>query len=176
MIVPPSVKEQLRKPLGPLHTDFREVKRLSRTHRIISVGDVCTLALLAMGIRPHLAVFDHLYMRHALDPGMVKILNLHFPKQRRYSNPAGTISERLLRDAPKLIKEGGGVLIDGEEDLTAMAFIRSAGPDCVIVYGQPKAGMVVVRPDEKIKKKIDGWLSASAAALGHEVQGDKGEQ
>jgi GTP-dependent dephospho-CoA kinase len=176
MIIPPSVKEQLRKPLGALHTDFREIKRLSRTHKIISVGDVCTLALLAMGIPPHLAVFDHLYMRRTLDPGMVRILDLQFPRQKRYKNPAGTLSERLLRDAPMLIEEGGGVLIEGEEDLTAMAFIRSAGKDCIVVYGQPKAGMVIVRPDERIKKKIEKWLSASTAALGHEIEGDEGEQ
>ncbi len=175
MIVPPSVKEQLRKPLGSLQTDFRQVKKLSRTRKVIAVGDVCTLALLSMGIRPHLAVFDHLFMRHELDPGMVRILDLHYPRQRKYKNPAGTISERILRDAPRLIREGGGVLIEGEEDLTALAFIRSAGPDCVVVYGQPKAGMVVVLPDEKIKRRIEGWLSASAAALGHEVEGDEGE-
>lgn len=176
MIIPPSVKEQLRKPLGPLQTDFRLVKRLSRTRKVIAVGDVCTLALLSMGIRPHLAVFDHLFMRHALDPGMVRILDLHFPKQKRYRNPAGTISGRLLKDAPRLIKEGGGVLIDGEEDLTALAFIRSAGPDCVVVYGQPKAGMVVVLPDQRIKRKIEKWLSTAAAALGHEIESDEGEQ
>ncbi len=171
MIIPPAVKEQLKKPLGRLQTDFRLVKKLSRSRKVVAVGDVCTLSLLAMGIRPHLAVFDHLFMRHRLDPGMVKILALHFPKQRRYRNPAGTLSERLLRDAPRLMKEGGAVLIDGEEDLTALAFIRSAGADYVIVYGQPNSGMVVVLPDGKIKKKIDGWLSAASTALGHEIEG-----
>ncbi len=175
MIIPPAVKEQLKKPLGRLQTDFRLIKKLSRSRRIIAVGDVCTLALLAMGIRPHLAVFDHLFMRHRLDPGMVKILAFHFPRQRRYRNPAGTLSERLLRDAPKLLAEGGAVLIDGEEDLTALAFIRSAGKDDVIVYGQPNSGMVVVLPDKRIKKKIDGWLSAASTAFGHEVKGEERE-
>lgn len=170
MIIPPSVKERLRKPLGSLQTDFRQIKRLSRNLRVISVGDVCTLGLLAMGIKPHLAVFDHMFMRRKLDEGMVRILDFHFPKQSRYRNPAGTLSEKLLRDAPALIKKGGGVLIEGEEDLTAMAFIRSAGPRDVVVYGQPGAGMVVVRPDAKVKKRIEKLLSASAAPLGHEVK------
>ncbi len=171
MIIPPAVKEQLKKPLGRLQTDFRLVKKLSRKRRVIAVGDVCTLSLLAMGIRPHLAVFDHLFMRHRLDPGMVRILALHFPRQKRYRNPAGTLSERLLRDAGRLIQEGGAVLIDGEEDLTALAFIRAAGEEDVVVYGQPHSGMVVVVPDKRIKKKIDGWLSAASTALGHEVEG-----
>jgi uncharacterized protein (UPF0218 family) len=176
MIIPPSVKESLRKPMGALHTDFRQVKKLSRTNRIISVGDVCTLGLLAAGIIPHLAVFDHMSMRRRLDQGMVRVLDHQFPRQRRYRNPPGTISERLLKDAPALIRKGGGILIDGEEDLTALAFIRSAGPGYVVVYGQPGAGIVIVKPEARIKRRIGKLLSASAAALGHEIEGDEGEK
>jgi uncharacterized protein (UPF0218 family) len=136
--------------------------------RVISIGDVCTLGLLAMGIRPHLAVFDHRYMRNELDPGFVKILALNYPKARRMSNPAGTLSEDILRNAGKLMEEGGAVLIEGEEDLTALAFIKSAGKKDLIVYGQPNEGMVIVLSDEKVKKKIEKWLAA-AMSLGHEV-------
>ncbi|MEW6035430.1 MAG: DUF359 domain-containing protein [Candidatus Micrarchaeota archaeon] len=174
MRIPERIRSELKKPLGALHRDFREIRRLSRTHRVISVGDVCTLGLLAMGIKPHLAVFDHLFMRHRLDPGMVRILELHFRKPRRYRNPPGTISRKILDDAAGLLSHGGAVLIDGEEDLTALAFILAAQEGDVVIYGQPGQGMVVVKPDEKIKKKVRGWLSA-AAALGHEVEGHVGE-
>jgi uncharacterized protein (UPF0218 family) len=173
--IPPAIKRQLKRPLGRLQGDFRGIKALSRTHRIITVGDVCTLELLAMGVRPHLAVFDHLFMRHELDPGMKKVLGLHFKKPRRYKNPAGTVSDRILADAARLISKGGAVLIDGEEDLTALAFIRSATARDVVIYGQPKRGIVVVKADEKIKRRIGRWLSA-AAALGHKVKRHIGEE
>lgn len=173
MRIPERVKEELKLPLGELHTDFRKVKSLSRTHRIISVGDVCTLAMLAMGIRPHLAVFDHLFMRKPLDPGMIRILELHYKKPKKYKNPPGTLSGKLVNDAPSLIANGGAVLIDGEEDLTALAFILSATDKYIIVYGQPKEGIVIVIPDERIKRRIKGWLTSSA--LGHEVKGHIGE-
>jgi uncharacterized protein (UPF0218 family) len=171
--IPDKIRSRLKKPLGALHQDFSGLKKLSKTRRIISVGDVCTLGLLAMGIRPHLAVFDYRLMRQKLDPGMINILRFHFKNPRRYKNPPGTVSEEILAQARELIEKGGAVLIEGEEDLTALAFIVNASKKEIIVYGQPGEGMVVVEPDKKLKKKIERWLAA--VTLGHEVERDKGE-
>jgi len=161
MRIPEQVRKELKKPLGTLHSDFSKIRELSRTHRIVSVGDVCTLGLLAMGIRPHLAVFDHLFMRRRLKPGMIRILELHFKAPKKYKNMPGTLSEAILSKAPGMLDEGGAVLIDGEEDLTALAFILAAGKNDIIIYGQPDEGMVVVKPDKKLKDKIEGWLKLS---------------
>ena len=161
MLISERIRGRLKKPIGRLLKGTGALKTLSRSHRMISIGDVCTLTLLASGIRPHLAVFDHRFMRRKLAPAGILKLDLAFRHPKKYKNPAGTLSEAIIRDAKKLIAKGGGVLIDGEEDLTALAFIRSAGAKDVIVYGQPHRGMVLVRPDGKIKKKIDAWLSAA---------------
>jgi GTP-dependent dephospho-CoA kinase len=168
MRIPEKVRKELKHPLGELHIDFRKIKKLSTTMRVISIGDVCTLGLLAMGIRPHLAVFDHRYMRNKLAPGFVKILKLNYPNPLKMSNPPGTLSEEIVKNAKNLIENGGAILIEGEEDLTALAFIKSAGKNDLIVYGQPNEGMVVVISNENIKKKIERWLAA-AVSLGHEV-------
>lgn len=157
------VKTELKKPLGRLHADFSGIRRLSRTRRIASIGDICTLGLLSMGVRPHLAVYDYRFMRRELDSGMVRILELHFRRPKKYRNPPGTLSGKIIADAKGLLAAGGGVLIDGEEDLTALAFILAGGKRDAIVYGQPHEGMVVVLPDERIKKRIRGWLAASGA-------------
>ena len=172
MKIPESVRAQLKKPVGRLCTDFRAIKKLGRGRHIVAIGDVCTLGLLAMGMRPHLAVFDHRFMRKRLDSGMVRILEMHYRRPKRYKNPPGTLSEKLVADAPKLLAEGGAVLIDGEEDLTALAFIRSAKKE-IIVYGQPHEGMVIVVPDRKIKRKIEGWISAATAVLRHKIKPHK---
>lgn len=161
MRIPEQVRKELKRPLGKLHSDFSEIRELSKTHRVISVGDVCTLGLLAMGIKPHLAVFDHLFMRRRLKPGMIRILELHFKEPRKYKNMPGTLSETLISKAPELLEDGGAVLIDGEEDLTALAFMLAAGKKDIIIYGQPDEGMVVVKPDKKLKDKIRGWLRLS---------------
>jgi hypothetical protein len=175
MEIPNRIRLQLKKPLGRLQKDFGGIKELASGHRIISIGDVCTLGLLSIGVRPHLAVFDYRFMRNRLDSGMIRILQVHFRKPKRYRNPAGTLSWRLLRDAKALLREGGAILIEGEEDLTALAFIKNAGKKDVIIYGQPDAGIVIVKEDRKLKGKIERWLSASSAALGHEVKRDKSE-
>ena len=44
-------------------------------------------------------------------------------------------------------------MIDGEEDLTALAFIDAADKETILIYGQPKKGMVLVYP-EKVRKKV----------------------
>ncbi|MBU0528070.1 DUF359 domain-containing protein [Candidatus Micrarchaeota archaeon] len=160
MQISQKVKEQLKQPLGELHIDFKRIKELSQNHRIISIGDVCTLGLLVMGIRPHLAVFDHKFMRMPLETESIEILKRYFKDPKKYSNPAGTISDEISRDAKKLIEEGGSILIDGEEDLTALIFILNADENDIIVYGQPKQGIVIVNPDKKIKEKINKLLSA----------------
>lgn len=172
--IPDWIRKELKKPLGKLHKDFKAVTRLSRTRRIIAVGDVCTLSLLAMGIKPHLAVFDYRLMRHRLDPGMINILKLHFKKPKKYRNPPGTLSDKILADASRLIAKGGAVFIEGEEDLTALAFIAGASRADIIVYGQPGEGLVVVEPDKKIKDRVRRWLAA--VSLGHEVKRDKRKQ
>ncbi|MFN7991697.1 MAG: DUF359 domain-containing protein [Candidatus Micrarchaeia archaeon] len=175
MIIPEEVRAELKKPLGALVTDLSMAKRLAGSHRIISIGDVCTIGLIELGMTPHLAVFDHLSMRRPLDPAGIAILRREFPIQKRYRNPAGTLSKRLLADAKKLIAEGGAVRVIGEEDLTALAFIRNAGNGDIVIYGQPKKGIVIVRPDEGIRKKIDRWLSV-ASAFRHEVKRAEGKQ
>lgn len=155
-----SVKNSLKVPLGRLYRKFPE--KLSG-RRIISIGDVCTLDLLWAGITPHLAVYDYRSMRRPLGRAEQNMLKSIYRNPRKYRNPAGTVSDRLLRDAGKLIHEGGAVLIAGEEDLTALAFILGAGENDLVVYGQPNEGLVVVMPDEKLKRKIEKWLASSAS-------------
>jgi uncharacterized protein (UPF0218 family) len=162
--------DKLKKPLGKLSQTMERIKKLSHERRIIAVGDICTLALLAVGIRPHLAVFDYHYMRRRLDSMFVSALKNNFKDIRTYENQAGTISKRLLHDAKRLVVDGGAVFVDGEEDLTALAFILVARKKDIIVYGQPKKGMVIVEPNEKLKKKIEKIL---AMALGSKEKSHK---
>ncbi len=167
MRIPEKVKSELKKPLGKVYPDYGELKRLSKEHMIISVGDICTLGLLDVGIKPHLAVFDFKYMRRKLDSSYVSILKLTFPKPKRMKNPKGTISQGIIDKAPELVREGGAIFIDGEEDLTALAFIAAASDAYVLVYGQPGEGLVLVMMDEKTKKKATDLLSVS---LAHKVK------
>jgi len=160
------VKNELKEPIGELFSDptdlegfiLKERKKQGR-HRIIAIGDVCTATLLSRGISPHLAVFDYHTRRADADKETLDILKKAYGSMKRYDNPAGTVSDILFREAKALIEEGGAILIDGEEDLTALAFIRGADEDDMVLYGQPGEGIVMVRPTKEIKRRIEGWLS-----------------
>ena len=154
MLIPKKDRDKLKKPLGKLYSSLEMVKTLSKKYKIVSVGDICTLALLCIGVRPHLAVYDFKYMRKDLPEGMRAILQREFKNVKSIKNAAGTVSKKLLTDAKKMMKEGGAIRINGEEDLTALAFIKHAGDDTVVVYGQPEKGIVIVTPNKKTKQVV----------------------
>jgi uncharacterized protein (UPF0218 family) len=158
--IPENVRAALKKPLGKKYESVEQIE--FGPGRLVSVGDICTINLLNMGIRPHLAVFDFHFMRNEIFEGNKKLLKAAFPFPRTYENPPGTLSDEILKDAETLLEKGGAVLIEGEEDLTALAFILAAKEDDIIVYGQPNEGIVVVKPTEKLKKKIKGWLASAS--------------
>ena len=159
MILPKKVIAKLKKPLGKTHVSLAEIKRLSKTHKIIAVGDICVLALLGIGIRPHLAVFDYMYMRKELPDIMIGVFEREFTHMVTITNKAGTLSDTLNKRSKEFIKKGGAIRIKGEEDLTALPFIRDAEKNMVIVYGQPHEGIVVVHPTKKVKEFAEKILT-----------------
>jgi len=161
VVISEEVKLRLKKPLGRLYPDYSFLEEL-KGKRLISIGDASTLALLDHGIIPHLAVFDFRIKRKKISERQKEKLLSPFTIVRKYKNPKGTVSGRLLKNAKKLIREGGAVLIDGEEDLLALAFILNSSENDAVVYGQPDEGMVLVLPDSEIKNKIRKMLASSA--------------
>ncbi len=165
VVLPDKVKRMLKKPLGRLYASPSFLRKI-KNKRIITVGDESTLVLLSKGIKPHLAVFDFKIKRRKITKKKRSILLSSFKNIRNYKNRKGTLSDYLLRDAGKLIREGGAILIDGEEDLTALAFILNAGEKNVVVYGQPEKGMVLVLPTKRTKNKIRKLVGT----LGHKIK------
>jgi uncharacterized protein (UPF0218 family) len=150
-----SARIELKKPLGRLIKDTESLYEITKNHKIVTVGDICTLTLLRKGIKPHLAVYDYRYKRMRLDELDIEKLKDEYPAPRSFVNPAGSVSSELLKEAENLLEEGGAILIDGEDDLSALAFIRAASAEYLILYGQPDQGIVVVVPDKKTKEKIE---------------------
>ena len=159
-VIPEHIKSKLKKPLGRVYSNADFVQKI-KNKRIIAVGDDSTLAVLRRGITPHLAVFDFRIMRKKIAKKRQKKLLSSFKKIKKYRNRKGTISDYLLKNAKRILKEGGAVLIEGEEDLTTLAFILAAGKNDIILYGQPKKGIVRVVPDKKMKNKIRLMLSSA---------------
>ncbi|MBI5223221.1 DUF359 domain-containing protein [Candidatus Micrarchaeota archaeon] len=151
------IKKELKKPLGRL-VQIQDIIRMNNKGlKIITIGDVCTIELLKHGILPTLAVFDYKTKRTQIDQKDEEILRMSFGKVMKIKNPPGMINKQIIKDARKLIENGGAIQIDGEEDLTALPLILNLENE-VLVYGQPNVGMVAVEKDEKLNRKIEKWL------------------
>jgi len=154
LIVPKEVRDILKKPLGKVYHNLSTIKKLSKKNRIICIGDICTLAMLSIGVKPYISVFDFKYMRKNLPQHMIHVLNREYKRKINFINKPGTISKSLLESAKFLIRRGGAIKIDGEEDLTALAFMKNADNGMITIYGQPDKGIVVVESNKKTRSRI----------------------
>ena len=85
-----------------------------------------------------------------------KILDTRGLKLIRVVNEAGTLNPEAVAVLDTLLKKGVEnvvIFVEGEEDLLTLAAIISAPKGSMIIYGQPGAGNVILRVDERLKKR-----------------------
>lgn len=157
------LRASLKKPLGDEGT-FDSLLPRMEGKKIIAVGDQAVYSLLARGIRPHIAVFDFKTMRGPVAEGVRERIEKEYPSPERIENPAGTISEELFIAAPRLMRNGGSLLIDGEEDLAAIPFIHLLKKGYAVLYGQPGTGCVLVDEKSKGRKIVEKVIKALGLA------------
>jgi uncharacterized protein (UPF0218 family) len=120
-----------------------------------TVGDYVTYYIIEAGLQPDLAVVDHRVMRQEVEP-------FGFRRDRvTVGNPAGTIkaeAQRALWDAITL-KKRLGVVVEGEEDLLVLPLMAMMPMGSVIVYGQPREGMVVVTLTEERRRWAKDFMA-----------------
>jgi GTP-dependent dephospho-CoA kinase len=135
----------LKQPFGTLVADkdvtLRKISlALKGVKKVISVGDATTERLTSFGITPDIAVIDGKERRSKRGYPNYKATEL------RCVNPGGTISKdavAILQDGLK-IKPPTRIIVDGEEDLLALAIFAMAPAGSVVLYGQPLEGLVIV--------------------------------
>lgn len=122
---------------------------------VVTVGDFCTLDLVARGRSPDIALVDFKTKR-VEDPELRDAL-FHVGKVVMHvRNPAGTISSEawtVLSEAFKS-KERVRVEVRGEEDLLALVCIALAPESAAVLYGMPSQGVVVVKADQAAKSRV----------------------
>ena len=71
-------------------------------------------------------------------------------------NQAGTVDPSAWSALGKavILKSRVSVIVEGEEDLLVLPLISLTPIGSLIVYGQPREGMVVV----EVTKEIKGWV------------------
>ena len=158
LTLPVSMRVELKKPLGKLFTGppnetvnlLRAVLIQYKPHYFAVVGDFTSKNILNAGLEPDLVVVDNRVMRSEVPP-----LDLEGRQRITAFNRAGTIDPSAwiaLREAV-MLKSRVSVIVEGEEDLMVLPLISLTPIGSLIVYGQPREGLVVV----EVTKKIKGW-------------------
>ncbi len=162
--LPKSMRAELKKPLGILLTGspsetvnlLREVLTQKKPPYFAVVGDFTSKYILDAGLEPDLVVVVNRVLRSDVPP-------VDMGERRKISafNQAGTVDPSVwgaLEEAV-ILKSRASVIVEGEEDLLVLPLISLIPIGSLIVYGQPREGMVVVEVTEKMKGWAEDFLS-----------------
>ena len=127
---------------------------------IITVGDVTTKTMLDMGLTPDIALIDGQTKRTELEDDL-KVDTKRFHHHLTAVNPAGLLTPSLNQAVVQaLVAEDTVVLeVDGEEDLAPLVIHCLAPLGTVVMYGQPRTGVVLQYTTLAVKQRCRHLLS-----------------
>jgi pantetheine-phosphate adenylyltransferase len=169
IILPESLKEDLRKPLGRvffgdeskiLSIGKKLVDYIKRYQPVltIAVGDMVAYSLIANDLIPSIKIVDHRTKRKELSQEMKKKLdgNFHF----KLNNGGGSLEFLAFKSIKTAVKnfltknESQTFFVNGEEDLLTLPAIVFSPLKSLIIYGHWHLGAVVVEVDEEKKEMV----------------------
>jgi uncharacterized protein (UPF0218 family) len=153
------LRRELKVPLGLLIQGSSEqtIKKLRKIidettpSKIIVVGDKASENIIGSGLLPDVAIVDSKVMRKPVAP-----LKFEAEKTFNVNNPAGTLTEeacQVIDEAVNLTRRAE-VQVNGEEDLLTLVAVLSAPNGSIVVYGQPRRGIVVVSVNDDSKRRF----------------------
>lgn len=157
------IRARLKQPLGKLvvgnpNETMSYLKRelaKKKPIKLFAIGDCVTSNLIKFGIEADLYVVDNKIMRKKIQP-----ISLEKIKTIKVKNPPGTIT----LEAFEAIRKGSSslsvmrILVDGEEDLLTLPAIKFAPMGTLILYGQPRIGIVMVKVTSTIQMEVERIL------------------
>ena len=158
-VLSPELRKELKAPLGLLiKGSFKQTSRKiaelvdeKKPRKLIAVGDRVSRNLINNGIPIDVAVVDFRVMRKPISPLIFEADNTF-----QASNPPGTLTEEAWTAVERAVNSPGKskVIVKGEEDLLTLVAVLSAPNGSMVVYGQPKEGIVVLEVNEETKRKV----------------------
>jgi len=162
LVLPVKMRAELKRPLDLLLEGepdetvarLKEILEAQNPPMFASVGDFVSGNILAKGLKPDIVVVDNRIMRVDIDP-------IEFERDKvRVVNSAGTISGEARRALEKAVtlKKKLAVVVEGEEDLLVLPLMVVMPAGSVIIYGQPREGLVVVSLTEERRAWARGFM------------------
>jgi uncharacterized protein (UPF0218 family) len=155
LTLPEEHRKLFQEPFGELHRNLDEITPKISGRIVYAVGDVVTHNLQKKGIIPAVAVVDGYTMRSPCR--RVQVIR---GECIRVKNPAGTLTDDLIRALEHAIEHPPvTVIVDGEEDLAVIPLVIAAPEGAVILYGQPHQGVVLRIVNSEAKNIARNFLS-----------------
>lgn len=155
----PDLRLELKNPLGALMKGAPKetMKQLAalllkeKPDCMITVGDIVSRNVLENGLHPKIVIVDNKAMRESTQP-----LSVEAAEKMTVHNPAGTITPEAWLTVRQALRQRQPtqIVVEGEEDLLTLVAVLEAPEDSLVIYGQPHEGLVVVKVDEKTKKRV----------------------
>jgi GTP-dependent dephospho-CoA kinase len=162
LILPQEKRIELKDPLGDLwigdvETNLERLLNFLAHYKpvcLATVGDFVSYNILAADIHPDIVVVDHKIMRKSIDPIDFEREFVNVP------NTPGTINSRAQSVLYQAAKECEhlAVIVDGEEDLLVLPLMAFMPNGSVIIYGQPREGMVVITLNDERRSWADNFM------------------
>ena len=158
-ILPAKLRNSLKITVGKVLTGRELMEEIEGREFVVTVGDIVTLELLEHGRVPDLSIVDYQTQRMPLEEVKKRFERFEQP-ELKVKNPAGEITLELW----KAIKDGYEnprnlrIVVEGEEDLAALACISLAPENTTVIYGIPNRGATVLHVDLELKSLVDDIL------------------
>ena len=155
LTLPEEHRKLFQEPFGELHRNIDEIIPEIADRIIYAVGDVVTHNLQKRGITPAIAVVDGYTMRSPC-----KRMPVFRGECIRVKNPAGTLTDDLIRALDHAILHPPvTVIVDGEEDLAVIPLVIAAPDGAIVLYGQPHQGVVLRMVNHEAKETARHFLT-----------------
>ena len=130
---------------------IKQLIQEEKPNQIISVGDVVTLNLIKSQIPIKVMIIDGRAQRRSAQPIKVKTQKTLYLK-----NPPGTITSDAWTIVQQAFEQSKTtkVFVDGEEDLLTLVAVIRAPANSIVIYGQPKEGVVAIKVTTQTKKRM----------------------
>ena len=158
-ILKPEMAEELRESNREIYQESPDF--LKDSDCIITIGDICTIKIFEEIREPDLCVIDMKTKRNInLNSKQISKMAEIGQKIINTKNKPGTISTNLWNSIKEGLKSkiSTKIIVEGEEDLAALAAISMADLGAKVIYGMPDRGMVVVDVNQQEKKRANSFL------------------
>lgn len=155
LVLPEEHRRLFKEPFGELFRSVEGIIPLITGKDVYTVGDVVTYNLQKHGIIPTVAVVDGYTMRSPCN----RMPAVH-GECIRVKNPAGTLTDELIHALEHAVKNPPAtIIVDGEEDLAVIPLVLTAADGAVILYGQPRKGVVLRTVDPNARRTAGRFLA-----------------